>query len=107
MTAFRGMQSIRPARQLILGVRQRRHSMRCVLFSAAVLFVVVSANAEPVPLPKDHKIAEPPVRFEGIDKLTDYAFCLHINEGDIGDPPRITMIELKDTNAFKLKFKTQ
>src|SRR5262245_2105964 len=103
----RGVLRLQRGRQLNSVVRQRRQDMRCVLLPAAVVLVVISANAAPVPLPKGHKIAEPPVRFEGIDKLTDYVFCLQYFEGDVGDPPRITIFEVKDSNATKLIFKTK
>ena len=41
-----------------------------------VLAATVAANSGPAALPKDRRVAEPPVRFEGIDQYPDYVFYL-------------------------------
>ena len=47
------------------------------MVSSLVMAGTLWANAGPPPLPKDHKVAEPLVRFEGIDKHPDYIFYLY------------------------------
>lgn len=58
-------------------------------------------NAGPARLPKDQKVAEPPVQFEGIDKHADYVFHLSFHIIYVGS----SLVEVKDSNAFKLDFK--
>jgi hypothetical protein len=72
------------------------------LVSILVMVGVVCANAGPPPLPKGHKVAEPPVRFEGIDKHPDYIFHLYY----YGYFVEAALIELKDEKAIKLNFKS-
>lgn len=71
------------------------------LVSSLVMVGVVCANAGPPPLPKGHKVAEPPVRFEGIDKHPDYIFHLYYS----GVFLERTLVEVKDAHAIKLDFK--
>jgi hypothetical protein len=71
------------------------------LVSNLALAAAVFANAGPAPLPKDRKVAEPPVRFEGLDKHPDYVFCLHYHVLFRDS----TLLEIKDDQAFKLHFK--
>jgi hypothetical protein len=77
--------------------RQLAVSMVCSLVMAGTLW----ANAGPPPLPKDRKVAEPPVRFEGIDAHPDYVFHLYF----YGNFMPEARIEVKDANPFKLDFK--
>jgi hypothetical protein len=74
-----------------------------VLVSSLALVGALFANAGPPPLPKGHKVAQPPVRFEGIDKHPDYIFHLYYYGGFLGR----TLVEVKDANAIKLDFKTK
>ena len=69
--------------------------------SSLAMVAAVSANAGPAPLPKDRKVAEPPVRFEGIDQHPEYIFHLvyHVIYSDT------TVVEVKDSTAVKLTFK--
>src|SRR5262245_14182399 len=79
---------------------------RYILLAVAVtlaMAAVAFANAGPAPLPKDRKVAEPPVKFEGIDKHTDYVFVLTYGAVYFGS----TTVELKDTKAITLDFKTK
>jgi len=71
------------------------------LVSSLALVAAVFANAGPPPLPKGHKVAEPPVRFEGIDKHPDHIFHLCYGGTFLG----VTVVEIKDANVIKLKFK--
>jgi hypothetical protein len=72
-----------------------------VLTCSLVMVGAVYANFGPAYLPKDRKIAEPPVSFEGIDKHADYIFHLYYSGTYIGSD----LIEVKDANAIILKFK--
>src|SRR5688572_10445555 len=67
------------------------------------MVAAVYGNIGPAPVPKDRKVAEPPVRFEGIDKHPDYIFHLYYSGYFV---PR-TLIEVKDSNVIKLDFKTK
>lgn len=78
-----------------------RRKRTIAMIGHLLIAAAVSANAGPAPLPKDRKVAEPPVRFDGLEKHPDYVFHLryHVLYSDT------TMIEVKDANAIKLKFK--
>jgi hypothetical protein len=71
------------------------------LVSGLALVGAVCANAGPPPLPKGHKVAEPSVRFEGIDKHPDHIFHLYYSGVFLGR----TLVEVKDANAIKLDLK--
>ncbi len=72
-----------------------------VFISSLLMVAAVWGNAGPAPLPKDRKVAEPPVRFEGIEQHPDYIFHLSYNVIYGG----YTLVEVKDSKAFKLDFK--
>lgn len=65
-----------------------------------VLAGVALPNAGLPTVPKGHKVAEPPVRFEGTDKHADYVFYLHYwtNFGTNA------LVEVKGAEPIKLKF---
>jgi hypothetical protein len=69
------------------------------LVSAGMVF----ANAGPPRLPKGRKVAEPPVRFTGIDNKSDYVFYIHYGATYFED----TLAEVKDSEPIKLNFKTK
>lgn len=58
----------------------------------------ISANSGPPSLPKEHRVHEPSVCFEGIDKHADHVFYLRFNIIYRG----LTLIEVKDDKAIKL-----
>lgn len=63
---------------------------------------VALPNAGPPAVPKGHKVVEPPVRFEGTDKLADYVFCLRYRTVyfDCGHG----VVEVKGSEPITLKF---
>lgn len=69
----------------------------CGLTVATVAF----GNAGPAPLPKNRKVAEPPVKFEGVEKATDYVFYLRYSVLYQGS----TLVEVKDSGTLKLDLK--
>ncbi len=76
---------------------------RRLAFAVAVSLVVVAAvsgNAGPARLPKDHKRIDPPVRFEGIEKHSEYVF--HVQCG--GAYLSYRTFQVKDAKSFPLDF---
>jgi hypothetical protein len=74
-----------------------------VLIAAVVTHGVALANAGPTPLPKDRKIVEPPVRFEGLDKHPDHVFYMYYGAVYF----EFKFVELKDAEPIKLSFNTK
>jgi len=77
-------------------------SRLCVLAMGGTLLVAtaVSANFGPPYLPKDHKIADPSVRFEELDKHQDYIF--YVSYGQMYTSKPAAHIEVKDSKPIKL-----
>jgi hypothetical protein len=66
------------------------------------LFLVSAASAD-IPLPKDIKYVDPRVKFEGVEKYSDYVFYLRFltfTGGPANTP--YTLIEVKDDKVFNL-----
>lgn len=70
------------------------------LLSTLAIATAAFANAGPPPLPKGHKVAEPVMSFEGIDKHPDTVFHLYY----YGYFVKRTLIEVTDSKAIKLDF---
>jgi hypothetical protein len=71
--------------------------------SGLVMVAAVFANAGPARLPKDRKVAEPVVRFEGLDQCPDHVFYLYYGAVYFG----YTWAEVKGSEPIKLNFKTK
>lgn len=58
------------------------------------------ANFGPPYVPKDYKLVEPPVRFEGVDKYSEHAFYLYFSAPYYGSK----LVEVKNGEPIKLSF---
>jgi hypothetical protein len=73
------------------------------LVANLLVAAAASANFGPQYVPKDRKVAEPPVSLMGVENHTDYVFYLRYHLAYRDD----TLIEVKDNKAFKLDFKAK
>jgi len=77
--------------------------MLAALVAILIVAAAASANFGPPYVPKDRKVAEPPLSFAGVENHTDYVFYLRYDLQYGG----YTLIEVKDNKAFKLDFKAK
>jgi hypothetical protein len=76
---------------------------RPFLLASAVCLLTAAAATADLPLPPDLKQVTPRVRFEGVDKLADYAFVLKYNSGNgnpLAAPPKY--IDVKNAEPFEM-----